>query len=296
MFISGGAVGITAIVAVLWCATAFSADTKQVIAPTAGLSAWPANIKAHFDAIRALPGTPKEPVIAAIKKFAKNGTAARPALVALASDTALPEPHRAMSGIMSAHFIRYDVSALRAMAEADKNPFARREAIELLADVGGRQIRDFLGGLGKSDATLSAYINKVLPRVPATEAVSEDNRRMLANILLQPAKGKLSAAVSIALLNEGKTTVDTWLEALAVSPVADDDTQMHAALALVKIHKDSVPDLKALCARGKHRFVRYNAIQELSRKGAAGDAVLRELLVTPDEPLRKQIEARLAKK
>ena len=181
------------------------------------------------------------------------------------------------------------------MAESDKNPFARREAIELLADIGGPGMKDFLSGLGKNDGTLAAYVSKVLPRVPAAEAVSEDNRRMLSNILLQPAKDKLSAAVSIAMLNEGKSSVDTWLESLSVSPVSDEDTQMHAAIALAKIHKGSVPERKALCARNKHKFVRYEAIQELARKGPAGEAVLRELLAAPDEPLKRHIEARLAK-
>ena len=137
---------------------------------------------------------------------------------------------------------------------------------------------------------LTAYIGRILPKAPAAEAVSEDTRRMLSNILLQPSKVKLSAAVALAELHQGDSTLDPWLEALVFSPVSDDDTQIHAAIALVKIHAKSVPDLAALCGRKKHRYVRYNAVQELALKGPAGEAVLRELLASPDEPLGWQIE------
>ena len=238
---------------ILWCSAAFSADVRQNTAPAGDPSAWPSAIKSQYDAIRALPGAPDEPVIAAIRKLGKNGPAARPALDALANDAGLPEPHRAASGIMSAYFIRYDVNALCAMTEPGRNSFAQRQSIEFLADIGGPQIKDFLSHLGNGDALLAAYVGKTLPRVPPVEAVSEDSRRMLSDILLQPEKGKLSAAVSLAALHEGKTTMDPWLESLAISPVSDDQTQINAAIALVKTHAKSVPELTALCARNKHR-------------------------------------------
>ena len=62
--------------------------------------------------------------------------------------------------------------------------------------------------------------------------------------------------------------MDSWLEALTASPVSDEDTQMHAAIGMVETYMDSVSELKAFGARNKHRFVRYNTIQELSRKGS----------------------------
>ena len=276
--------------------TGFSADGQQVIELTNDPATWPADIKSQCEDIRKMPGTPKEPVIEAIKKLAKNGTHARFALASLADDGALPEPHRAMSGIFSAYFIRYDVNALRVTAEGTKNPFMQRQSIEFLADIGGSQNRAFLDALAKNVMPLSAYIGHLLAKFPVNESITEDNRRGLQNILLKSTNGKMPSVISIAFLNEGKSTVDSSLESLVLSPVSDEDTQMHAAMALVKIHKQSVPELANFCARNKHRYIRYNAIQELSQHGPAGEAVLNGLLATPDEPLRRHIESKLGKK
>ena len=147
-----------------------------------------------------------------------------------------------MSGIMSAFFARYDVTALRAMAQS-RNPFASRQAIDLLAEIGGSQIKVFLEGLGKTDAALAAYINKALARAPATEAVSEQDRRLLSEILLEPDESKKRAGVVLADRYRGKPSMDAWLESLTGSPVSDQDAQIYAAVTLVKIHEGNVPDL-----------------------------------------------------
>ena len=257
---------------------------------------WKPEVRSEHNAIRALAAAPKEPVLAAIRKLASLGLDAQPAIMSLAADPTLPEPHRAYAGIMSAHYVQFDTAALRTMALAKHNPFASRQAVDFLADIGGPEVKAFLEDLARKDPTITAYIGKALARSPPSEAIPEQERKLLSGILLGPLDIKQRAAVVLVGRHQGKTSIDAGLESVAASPVADTETQMHAALALSKIHKDSVPRLKALTARNRNRFVRYTAIQELGSKGPAGEAVLRELLASPDEPLRPQIEKRLAKK
>ena len=274
------------LVAVAAGSTAAEADQKT----------WKPEVRSQYDAIRALAPAPKEPVLTAVRKLASQGLDAQPAIMSLAADPALPEPHRAYAGIMSAHFVQFDTAALRAMAQSKHNPFASRQAVDFLADMGGPEVRTFLDGLAQKDPVLAAYIGKALARAPPTEAIPEQERKLLSGMLLGAVDIKQRAAVVLVDRHQGKTSIDAGLEAGAGSPVADTEAQMHAALALSKIHKDNVPRLKALTARNKNRFVRYTAIQELAAQGPAGEAALRELLASPDEPLRPHIEKRLAKK
>ena len=283
------------VVVVLTSFAAAAADQKPSGKPAENPASWKPGIKAQHDAIRAMPAEPKDGVLAAIRKLAAQGPDARPAIMSLAADTTLPEPHRAWSGILGVSYARFDVPALRAFAESHKNPFARREAVDLLADIGGAANKAFLEGLSKKDATLGAYIAKALARAPATESIAEQDRKLLSDILLEPVERKRSATVILVDRHQGKTTIDAQLEKLASLSVADSDTQIHAGVALSRIHGNDVPKLKALTARNKHRFIRYNAMQQLAKNGPAGEAVLRELLATPDEPLKPFIEKWLAK-
>lgn len=259
-------------------------------------STWKPEIKSQYEAIRSLPGSAKEPVLAAIRKLAALGPDARPAISALAADGTLPEPHRAYSGIIGAAYAQFDVATLRTLAESHRNPFMRREAIDSLADIGGPATKTFLEGIAKKDSTLSAYIGKAVARAPATELISEQDRKLLSAILLEPPERKKAAAVILVDRYKGKTTMDAPLEKLAGLAVADSDAQIYAAIAITRIHADDVPRLKALTARDKHRFIRLNAMQELAKKGPAGETVLRELVTAPGEPLKPQLEKLLAKK
>lgn len=290
---SGFAVGIALVLLNFVAATS---NPVAAAAPTDSPSTWKPEIKSQYEAIRSLPGASKEPVLAAIRKLAALGPDARPAINALAADGTLPEPHRAYSGIIGASYAQFDVATLRTLAESHRNPFVRREAIDSLADIGGPAIRAFLEGLAKKDSTLSAYIGKAVARAPATELIAERDRKLLSEILLEPPERKKTAAVVLVDRYKGKTTMDASLEKLAGLAVADSDAQIYAAIALTRIHGDDVPRLKALTARDKHRFIRLNAMQELAKKGPAGEAVLRELLAAPGEPLKPQLEKLLAKK
>ena len=202
------------VVLVLTSFAAAAADQKPSGKPAENPASWKPGIKAQHDAIRAMPAEPKDGV-AAIRKLAPLGPDARPAIMSLALDATLPEPHRAWSGILGVSYARFDVSALRAFAESHKNPFARREAIDLLADIGGAANKAFLEGLSKKDATLGAYITKALARAPATESIAEQDRKLLSDILLEPVERKRSATVVLVDRHQGKTTIDAQLEKLA---------------------------------------------------------------------------------
>jgi hypothetical protein len=54
--------------------------------------------------------------------------------------------------------------------------------------------------------------------------------------------------------------------------------------------------MKGLCARKKHRYVRYLAMQELAKKSEAEGEFLRQLGADPSEPLRENIKQFLAGK
>src|SRR5687768_5747721 len=167
---------------------------------------WKPEVRNQHDAIRALGAAPKEPVLAAIRALAVQGLDAHPAIMSLAADPALPEPHRAYAGIMSAHYVQFDAAALRAMAQSKHNPFASRQAVDFLADLGGPEVRTFLEGLAQRDAALAAYIGKALARTPSNETIPEQERKLLSGILLGPVDIKQRAAAVLVDRHKGKTS------------------------------------------------------------------------------------------
>src|SRR5687767_11787148 len=91
------------------------AFTVAHAAGAADQKTWKPEVRNQHDAIRALAAAPKEPVLTAVRKLASLGLDAQPAIMSLAADPKLPEPHRAYAGIMSAHYVQFDAAALRAM-------------------------------------------------------------------------------------------------------------------------------------------------------------------------------------
>lgn len=285
----------TLLVVFLLSAAAAAADPQSPAKPSGDPATWTPEVRSQYEAIRALPPEPKDAVLLTIRKLAALGSQARPAIMALAADRSLPEPHRAWSGILGTSYARYDAKALRGIAQSHRNPYARREAIDLLADIGGPAGKRFLEALARKDAGLRDYIAQALARMPAVEPLSEDDRRLLSDLLLEPVERKRAAAVLLVDRHKGRTTLDAALERLAAQSVADTDTQIYAGVALARIHVGDVPKLKSFAARDRHRFIRYYALDELARSGPDGRAVLRELAAAPDEPLKPFIEKWLAK-
>ncbi|MCE9582152.1 MAG: hypothetical protein K8T20_06640, partial [Planctomycetes bacterium] len=173
------------------------------------------------------------------------------------------------------------------------NPFAQRESIVMLGELGGKEIADFLADLAQRTASdgLKKHIAKVTATLPA-KPLSAEALVLLDRVVNADAEGKKRAAV---VLSEefGKPAAEA-LHKVVKDLVSDDDARTFAALAIVHINAGSVADLESLCVRTNHKTLRYCAVKELADKGAEGEAVLRKLAADPTEPLKKQIDALLA--
>ncbi len=249
---------------------------------------WPADVKAAYDEIVALPATAKDKVKTATFELAGKGRLARPALAAIAHQADLPEPHRAFAGILSAHFARFDMPALRQLA-ADANPFAQREAIVLLGKIGGKENADFLKDLaGKTESEgLKKHITQSTAGMPE-EALPARALTLLDAVVNADAETKKRSAVAVS--EDFGKAADPSLRAIVQDLTSDDDARTYAAAALVHVHSGNVAELESLCDRKYHKNLRYLAVRELAKNGEAGTAALKKLLEDATEPLKPQIE------
>jgi len=264
-------------------------ETEQ--APTDDPSTWRPEVKKAYDEILALPATPKDTLKDAMLELAGKGRLARPAIAAIARQADLPEPHRVFGGVLVVRFARFDVAALRKLA-VDANPFAQNDAIVFLSTLGGTENAEFLADLAKKTTTdwVKRHVEG-LAKKPPVEPLPARALELLDKIINADADAKKLASAILAE-DFGKAAASALAE-IVPDPVADDDTRTFAAIALVQVNSESVPDLESLCARKNHKTLRYCAVVELAKKGAEGEAVLRKLAGDPTEPLKKRIDALL---
>lgn len=272
----------------LFAATCLRAEEAAV---TSDPATWPAEVKAAYDEIRALPLEKKAEIKTALFALAARGRLARPALGALAADGALPEPQRALGGILFSHFARFDPAALRTLAEGS-NPFAQREAIVLLCQLGAKEDAEFLEGLSKrtESAGLKTHIARSVAAMPAVP-YSARSLELLDRVVNGEADAKRESCAALAV-DYGHGTQAALL-AIVKDAVTDDDARLYASAAIAEANARCVADLESLCDRSHHKVLRWCAMRELA-KSDQGKTVLRKFLESADEPLKPNIEKLLA--
>ncbi len=262
--------------------------------PDADPAAWPPEVKQAYDGIRGLPEEPRPKVMQATMALARLGADALPALRAL-TFADLPDPHRAYAAIFLAEHHRFDPEALARMARSTHQPFLQRQAVELLAALGGPGHKALLDALGKADPAVRPFTQKAVEGMPADELPAEVVALLneLVSSADQAARERAAARLrtDFASLAPG---LAPHLERLVQSPVTDRVTQNLAAVLLVAPVEDDILALQAMTARDKNRFVRYAAMRGLAKQGEPGRKMLERLLDMQDDPLFDQIRELLA--
>lgn len=273
-----------------------TASVRAEEAAPAGITSdpatWPAEVKAAYDNIKAMPLEKNADIKTAMEDLAAKGRLARPAIRALADDAGLPEPQLALGGIYSARFARFDAAGLRILARGS-NPYAQYEAIVLLAQLGGKDNAEFLEELSKGvHDRLQRHIAKAVAAMPA-EPLPARALELLDKVVNAEEDAKRESCT--VLSEDYGRKAQAALLSIVKDRVADDDARLYASMAIANANADSVADLEALCVRTNHKILRWSAMRELARAGDEGRAVLRKFLESADEPLKPNIEKMLAK-
>jgi hypothetical protein len=273
------------ILVALMLSTSAVAASRPKLSPA---SSWPPAVRQAYDAVVATSKqTPiKNPEVAkAIANLGRTGQA-HDALATLAFST-LPEPHRALGAIFFAQLYRFDPAALLNFVE-DDNPFLARQAVDELADIGGKAISAKLSALAVKHPPLGNYIKKAIARM--SDSGKPPFVLSQLNALLR-GKTKKHKSMAGAVLSDTKDEAAEWGLALLLSPkvanVSDLDTQIFGALALVRRHDKDVPGLVRMAAPSNNKFVRLQSLRELA-KTPAGKKALRELKLQPGDPMAKE--------
>jgi hypothetical protein len=253
---------------------------------------WNNQVKQSYFEILGLSGMDRDAVILAFQKLAALGVPADPVLAALAADATLPEPHRVLSGILYSRFHRFDPETLRRNLE-EENPFLVVESVRLLSRVGGEDGKRAAAAAAAARPGLAPQIQTFLDAWPGREVLSPSVLDQLNAILLEPDIQARKAAVMVLTVHAGRGIQPAFEEILG-SGVLDQGLQMFVAASILSWYRDDIEAWKGLCARKRHRYVRYLAMQELARRGEAEREFLRKLGADPSDPLRVNIRQLLA--
>ncbi|MBP7866335.1 MAG: hypothetical protein KA419_10330 [Acidobacteria bacterium] len=281
-----------------WAAIRLAALAGALAAGAAALRAgppadpsWPPAVKAAFGNATALPAAPPDPVVAAVRKLGGLGIVARPAMARLAGDPSLPVPHRAMSGILLARYSAFDAAALRQFL-ASESPYLCLEAAQLLGRLGGDDNRSAVSQAAVKRPGQATQLNKFVAAWPPAPPIPAPALKLLDAVLREPDERVRLKAITALTVDYGAKVRDS-LEWTLACGVTSESTQMDLAAAVVRICTESGASLEPLCRKGRQKFLRLLAIQELAKRGAAEKAFLRQLAADPAEPLREHIEKAL---
>lgn len=255
-------------------------------------SDWTAPIAKAYEKLHGLGPDDRGQAIKGILALAKRGAAAEGALRRLSDDPARAERVRAMAGVMVARLHRYDRAGLQ-MLILSKNAFAAREAVLLLSQLGGADAKQALEKAAAQRPAIGTYVRfklKTLEKKPLPPRAESLLQRLLADPKSDKKKWAATAlAVDYPQLSEKP------LRALLKMVVADKETRMQAAFALVQANRKKLEKLESFARPGNGRFLRYAAFNELMQLGAPGRAVVKRFAERPGEKMRNHLRRLLAK-
>jgi hypothetical protein len=256
------------------------------------LTSWPPAVRKAFAAVIATPaGQPGKSGEVVKKMLALVTTgAAHDALGALAFSDTLPESHRAISAIWFVQFYRFDPEGLLGLVD-DASPFVQRQAIDLLVELGGKELIAKLNAIAVTRPRAGAAIR---PRIGRMKPEGKPPFILAQLNTLLRGKSSKKRSMAAVVLSQSKDEAAEWgltvLLSQQMSALADKTTQIDGALALTRRHASDVPGLVKLTERRNNKFVRYEALKLLA-KSAAGKKALRALTLAPDDPMAKERDA-----
>jgi hypothetical protein len=271
--------------------SALTEAPAELVAAAEDPAAWPPEIAQAYAKILALPGDPVRPVTLAVRALASHGKRARAALDKLARQSALPEPHRALSAIALADSFAFDLAGLTRLLE-HPNVFGNMAAAAHLADFGGPERRAQLDALTARVPALATNVRKTVAKM----AGAPRGPARAFTLLEQVHNGDKDAATrASAVLVEDHPAFASWAaEKLVRLMAVTRDTQMLCGIMLARIHATDVTALTGLTDLRTNKFVRLEAFRALSKLGAPGRQVLEAALKDPKEPLRPHLQGFLA--
>ncbi|MBW2733798.1 MAG: HEAT repeat domain-containing protein [Deltaproteobacteria bacterium] len=220
---------------------------------------WSPSIRKAYLGLRGVAPKERGQAIKGLLALAKHGAKAKDALQRLAQDKSLAQRVRAMAGIMLVRLHRYDRVSLKRLLSS-KNSFMAQEA----------------GLLLKSE--------------PLPARVEE----LLQALLADPSAEKKKWAAT-ALAVDHPQSSEKALQGMLKMVVADKETRMQAAFALVMAKSKDLKKLESFAKPGNDRLLRYAAFNELMQHGSPGRAIVKRLAQEPGEKLRKHLEQLLKK-
>ncbi len=256
--------------------------------------AWSPEVKRGYDLALKIPAERVADVSKQLRQLARLGLKAKPALEKIAATASLPEPHRAISGLVLADLYAFDQVALKRLATHD-NLFAQSAAMRQLASHGGAELRKHLQGLvAKRGGDLGSHTKKIVDAMPDDAVATPRQLKLLQQIQLTP-KSPSAIKASAKLVVDAPKVADWGARKAVALNGATSDTQMLAAVMLSRVHATDFEALNGLVGRKQNKFVRYEAFKKLALLGERGKGVIRGALSAGKDPLKPQLERLLSK-
>jgi len=253
---------------------------------------WPVEVRELYNKILAMPDNPAEPITLEMNKLAQIGPAAKDALETIARNTGLPTGHCALSGFAVADFAAFDPEKLKELCH-HPNDFVKGTSAKHLADLGGKENRDFLDNLIKKYPFLARNVSRSTAGMPETPRLSQPVLKLL-NQILNTTDRKIRAKSQV-ILSESYPAEAAWGFKKMVNLMVNKDARISCALGLAYIYRNDIETLKSLTTRNTDKFVRLEAARALSKLGEPGQAFLRKLIEDGKDPLTVHIKKLLNK-
>jgi hypothetical protein len=266
-------------------------ESAALSKPT-GIAEWPVEVRDLYNKILAMPDSPSEPITMEMRKLAQIGPAAKDALETIARNTGLPTGHRALSGFAVADFAAFNPEKLRELCH-HPNDFVKGTSAKHLADIGGKENRDFLDSIIKKYPFLARNIGRSAAGMPENPRLSQPVLQLLDQIL--NTTDKKIRAKSQVILSESYPGEAAWGFKKMVDLMVNKDARISCALGLAYIYRNDIETLKSLTARNTDKFVRLEAARALSKLGEPGQAFLRKMIEDGKDPLTVHIKKLLNK-
>jgi hypothetical protein len=279
---------------VLMISFTYSPGTLEAATPSQppGMAEWPVEVRNLYNKILAMPDKPSEPITMEMRKLTQIGPAAKDALETMARNPGLPTGHRALSGFAVADFAAFDPGKLRELCH-HPNDFVKGTSAKHLADIGGKENRDFLDSIIKRYPFLARDVGRSAAKMPENARLSQPVLKLLNQVLNTP--DRKIRAKSQVILAESYPGEAAWGFKKMVDLMVNKDARNSCALGLAHIYRNDIEALKSLTARNTDKFVRLEAALALSKLGEPGRAFLRKLIEDGKDPLTVHIKKLLNK-
>jgi hypothetical protein len=279
---------------VLLISFSFSPATLKAVYPSRppGIADWPVEVRDLYNKILSMSDNPPGPISDEVRKLAHIGPAAKEALETMADNPKLPTGHRALSGFAVADFAAFDPQTLKKLCH-HSNDFVKGTAAKHLAELGGRDNRNFLETIMKKYPFIARNVGRSINGMPENTRLSQNVMKLLDQVLNTPDR-KIRARSQV-MLAEDYPREAAWGFKKMVDLMPNKDARISCAIGLAHIYRNDIDTLKSLTSRKTDKFVRLEAARALAKLGEPGQSFLRKLIADGKDPLTPHINKLLNK-